>query len=263
VGPVAWACAFLLATLAACGGGADTDDGDNGGGGPRRWEGLIRADVYDRLVLEVDAVADRALRPGVLDDLGTGFTDLLDKPAGIVAVADATIDSRGADHAWTFDELAALANEAFDLAVDDTTIKVHVLLLDGRYESGGDGVVLGVAWANRDLALFVDVIEETCGAVLPPLLREQGCAAAQLAIATPELGHVIGLVDNGVPMTTPHRDPAHGSHDASDACVMYWAYDGEALVDAIAGDLLRGGDGQLDFDEACRADIAAVRDRAP
>jgi hypothetical protein len=41
---------------------------------------------------------------------------------------------------------------------------------------------------------------------------------------------------------------------------MYFAYQGEALVDRFAEDLLGGGDTDLGFDDACLADIAAVRE---
>jgi hypothetical protein len=263
--------ALLPLGLAACGGGEDDggddaplgedEDGEPGDDDGPRWEALIRGDRFPRLVLEVDAVPGRALKDGVADDLVAGFEPLLDKPSGIAVELDGELDAVGDEHAWTLAELDALADATFDRAVDAETIKVHVLLVDGGYASGSGGTVLGVAWEHRTLALFVDTIEASCGTLLPPVVRDQGCAAAQLAIASHELGHLLGLVDNGLEMVTPHKDAEHGDHDASDACVMYWAYEGDALFDRLGDDLLGGGDGSLGFDDACLADLAAVRDR--
>ncbi|MBA2237855.1 MAG: hypothetical protein H0W24_04030, partial [Lysobacter sp.] len=213
-------------------------------------------------VLEVDAVPGLALRDGVADDVAAGLAGVVDKPAGIEVRIDSALDAGGDDHGWTIEELDALAGASDDLSVDAATIKIHVLLVDGHHvDDGPDGQVLGVAWSHRNLALFMDTIEGACGVVLPALLREQGCAAAELAITTHELGHLIGLVDNGLEMVDDHRDADHGAHDVSQDCVMYYAYDGDALVTEVADDLLAGGDGRLGFDSACLADVAAVRDR--
>ena len=37
-----------------------------------------------------------------------------------------------------------------------------------------------------------------------------------------ELGHVIGLVNNGLPMKSPHEDSAHPHHSTDPKDVMYW-----------------------------------------
>jgi hypothetical protein len=253
----------LGAALAGCGGGDPGGGGDDPGDDPGpRWEALIRSEHFSRLVIEVDAVAGRTPRPGVADDLIAGLRGIVDKPGGVEVVVDGALEPGGDEHGWTIAELDALSDRAFDHPVDDQTIKLHVLLVDGHHaDDGAGGVILGVAWRHRNIVLFMDTIEASCGALLPPLLRDRGCAAAQLAIWTHEVGHVIGLVDNGLPMVAPHRDAEHGAHDESDGCVMYWAYEGQALIDTVAADVLAGGDGELGFDAACLADVAAVRDR--
>lgn len=120
--------------------------------------------------------------------------------------------------------------------------------------------MLGVAWAQQNIAIFKQVIEDNCGAAGLGILTEAGCAAAELAICVHEVGHVIGLVDNGLPMITLHEDPEHPGHDISRDCVMYWAYEGDALISRVADDLLNTGSSALDFDAECLQDIAAVRD---
>ena len=247
--------------------GSGTGDGSGGGGGgdSPRWSQLIRSETYPRLVFEIDVVPGQEPSPATEDDLATGLAKLVDKPGGIDMVEDGQLDSLGQDHAWTADELHALADRTADLQVPDDTITIHTMFVDGHSADDSDReAVLGVEWGYQHIAIFQQTIADHCAAsTLPDLLRQEQCAAAELAIWTHETGHALGLVDNGLPMVTDHRDPdsAHGAHDASDQCVMYWAYQGKAVFDAIGQRLLDGQSADMGFGDNCLADLAAERDR--
>ena len=267
---------FCAGFLLACGGG-DNDDtpGDASGPGDSapgvdgaptgtpndRVAAYIRSDVHTKLVFEIDSVPGSEPRASVETDLVERFTELLDKPGGITTVRDGDIASRGADHAWTFDELRALASAQKDLILAGDTTRIHVLYVDGHSADDSDqGKILGLAWSNENIAIFKETIESTCrGGLVLPALEEELCRRAELGILTHEVGHVIGLVANGLPMVVDHRDDEHGAHDESDDCIMYWAYQRAGLVDVIAGRLTGGDTSELAFDSACLADIAAVR----
>ena len=269
--PLSTSLVILLA--AACGRGDDAGDGSDGpGGGPDADTGglarpslLIRRQPFPRLVIEVDSVPGMEPDERNQDDLAALLATLVDKPAGVTAMQGGTLDSRGADHAWTFAELTELADATFDLELPADAIAIHTMFIDGHSaDDGGGGVILGLAWSNTHIAIFQDTIRDICaGSALPPLLAERQCRGAELAIWAHEAGHLLGLVDNGLPMVEDHRDPDrnHGAHDASDACVMYYAYEGEALFDLIGEQLLGGGDAEVPFDQACLDDLAAERAR--
>jgi hypothetical protein len=253
----------------ACGRG-DDDGGtsagpDAGTGGLPRTSLLIRAAPYPSLVVEVDSVPGMEPDGQNETDLAAVLDALVDKPAGIEVVRDGALDSRGADHAWTFDELMELADGSFDRAIAADAIAVHAMFIDGHSAEDSDqGVILGLAWSHTHIAIFEQTIRDMCEASsLPPLLAGRQCRGAELAIWTHESGHLLGLVDNGLPMVNDHRDPDsdHGAHDASDQCVMYWAYEGQALFDLIGDQLLGGGDAEVPFDQACLDDLAAERAR--
>lgn len=267
-GSVAVALALALAA-----GGCDSGGGDDGGGAAAgggagdsrpRFEDYIRGDRYPRLIIEVDRVEGSTPRQAALRQVTTGLAGILDKPSGIEATLDGTLAPAGADHAWTIDELRALADESFDLEVPDDTIKMHVMYVDGHSDRDtADGQVLGLAWDHTHVALFQQTIESTCarlGGPLAPLVRDRLCEEAELAILTHEVGHLLGLVDAGLPMVEDHVDPDHAGHDRNERCVMYWAYEGSPLVERIRDRLLAGRDERMGFDAACLADIAAVRD---
>ena len=222
----------------------------------------IRSTTYSKMVLEIDSVPGFEPRAAAQSKLLGQLDAILDKPEGITVVNDGTLVSRGEDHAWTDKELFALADENFDLAVDDETIKMHVLFIDGSSaRDTNSGRILGLAWSNTHLVMFKQTIEDTCSSNLtPPLLRESLCERAEFSIWLHEVGHLLGLVNTGLSMVNDHQDEEHGAHDVSDACVMYWAYEGEAAVDVLRDRLIGGNQEALEFDAECLADIAAVRD---
>jgi hypothetical protein len=251
--------ALLLVTACGAGGGLSNTSGVDTTQPASKVLEYLRSDPYPRLVLEVDAVPGFEPRASTRDQLETRLEQVLDKPAGVVVTLDGQVASRGADHVWTFEELQALANQTFNLAVPTGTVKMHVLFVDGRYGSDA-GTVLGLAWEQQTIAIFRQSLDEQCGGGTP-LFGDTLCADAELAIWVHEVGHVIGLVDNGLPMTTNHEDGQHPAHDVSQDCVMYWAYEGDALISKLQDQLLGTGDTSLDFCPHCLADIAAVRDR--
>ncbi|MGF1465476.1 MAG: hypothetical protein ACFCGT_05020 [Sandaracinaceae bacterium] len=244
--------AWLLLPIGACSapsGGASTPSA------------YLRGDPYDRLVIEVDVVSGLMPRDGVAEALIAGLDEILDKPSGIEVVIDETLPGRSDGTPWTFADLRRLSEETFDRDVDGTTATFHTLWLDGTYEgSDGSGSVLGVAWSNRSLAIFADALAGSCRA-RRPAIREALCREAETAIWTHEAGHVLGLVNNGVPMVEDHEDPDHPAHTLNEDGIMYWAYEGARVVDLLE-DLLDAGDGaDLGFGPESLADLAAFRDR--
>lgn len=241
---------FLTLLVSACG-------DDAGEGSLSRVQGYLKGDRFTRLVLEVDSVDGF----GPMEEAEQGMIDkirpLVDKPDGVEAVHDQTIVSRGEDHAWSVEELDELADETDTLSVGDNTTKMHVLFVDGHYEEDSDdGKVLGLAWGNQNIAIFKKTIRDNCQGVLS---GDRLCRFAEQAIYTHEVGHVLGLVNNGVPIQSNHQDVEHGHHCNNDKCVMYWAYEGTRLFDVLR-DRLGGDGGALEFDAACKEDLAALRE---
>jgi len=250
-------------------GGSGSDDDSDGPGSnddddaaEDRVRAFVRGDPYPKLVMEVDFVPGWAPRESVMDDLTAVFAGILDKPGGVEWALDGTLAAVGEDHVWTFDELDAVAETSRDMVVAEDTARLHLLFVDGAYETPATGgAILGLAWGHRHAAIFKQVVEERCASILPtPALNERLCATAEFSVTQHELGHLIGLVDNGLPMVTPHEDAEHEHHDASDQCVMYWAFENASAIDVLRDRILGGDESLPEFDAACLNDIAAVRD---
>jgi hypothetical protein len=219
----------------------------------------IRNEGFPKLVVEVDEVSSLSPRSGVVDSVRSRLDEVLDKPGGIVFSTDETdlesADTFGnGDGVWTFEELRQLAGERANLSLNEGEIDIHTMWVDGTYEESN---ALGVAWGQRFVAIFAERITGACGlAGLSELL----CPLAEATIWTHEIGHVIGLVDNGIPMVHDHRDPDHGPHDVSNESVMYWAYDGVGVMDILRGRLLGNEADVIPWGTECLNDLAAIRD---
>ncbi len=222
---------------------------------------FIRSAPYSRLVLEVDAARGWAPRAEAMTEIPAALAAILDKPDGVEAILDQTLDPVGSDHGWTFSELNALAEATLDLEVDADTVKMHVLFLDGYYVGDDpDAVILGLAWGRTKLAVFGQTIATSCQGQVGAGLEERLCAGTERSVWVHEIGHLLGLVDNGTPMITEREDPDHPHHDLNEECVMYWAAERQNAVQHLASRLTDSDIAYLDFDDACLADLAAVRD---
>lgn len=235
--------------------------GASGGSGelPSRLARYHRSDTDRALRFELDAVVGLEPYASSLSYLEAWVERGLDKPDGVSFDVDESLEPVGSDHVWSFDALDAHSRSH---ASDDSdgTVSIHVSFVDGRYDSGeGGGTVLGLAWGQRYIALFQDALRSGCSGALTGALSSDVCELAERSVWAHEIGHVIGLVDNGVSQQVPHRDPDHGRHDVSEACLMYWAYEGPAVFDVLSSRLGGGQSGDLDLCENCRADLQAAR----
>jgi hypothetical protein len=218
-----------------------------------------RSDTDRALRFELDAVSGLEPYPSSLAYLEAFVGRSVDKPEGVSFHADESLQAVGSDHVWTFDELDAFSR-AHASDDGDGPVSIHVLFIDGAYDSGeGGGTVLGLAWGQRYIAMFQDALRSGCSGALVGALSPDLCELAERSVWGHEIGHVIGLVDNGLVQQTPHRDAEHGRHDVSDGCLMYWAYEEPEVFDVLLSRLGGGQSGDIDFCDNCWADLRAAR----
>lgn len=124
---------------------------------------------------------------------------------------------------WTTEQIMQLHEQYEETASSGEAI-FHIYFLNGYYKSNA-GVQAGVIGVNITgetvIAIFKDVVESTGahpnGAV--PKFVEQSTLVH-------EMGHALGLVNIGVPLTSSHQDVNHGAHTDNQDCVMYYANEG-------------------------------------
>lgn len=253
----------LLPLLAACAPGssgtaAETDPGTD--------PAVLFSAAITTVALEVDAAPGAQPYTGG----GLGSTDPWDlTEANLDALFDGSktleIPREAEDFGsldagagpWTGAALEDLSALHRDDPPTDSRATFHALWLDGYYADGtGERRdVLGVSLGGTSIiAMFKPVIAGASSFETIQTFTEQ-------VTLTHELGHAIGLVNNGVSPTTAHHDAEHGAHCTNDRCVMYYAVEGPGDVVEFVQEYVVTGSTVL-FDEACLDDIAAARDAA-
>ncbi|MBC8071518.1 MAG: hypothetical protein IAG13_24535 [Deltaproteobacteria bacterium] len=195
--------------------------------------GVVDAEAWDLLRVNVEALYASAPREVVLprdeDDIG-----MLADP--------------GAED-YDVDALLELADVHRDSPESDDDLLFHVLFVDGYYSADGaqQPDVLGVSIGDTGvIAMFSPVIGDG------PLSR-----FIEQTTLVHEVGHTVGLVDNGVDMVDEHLDDAHGHHCDNPDCVMYWLNEGPEDLRTYVQQYVTGGDAVL-FDDACLSDATAA-----
>lgn len=189
-----------------------------GPGGAGDWAGeFLSDDTYRSLTIEVDAIEGHAPAQSAMDLLRQRAEERLRKPDGIELTPDDAIPTSQAR--WSVEEIRSLEDRHRDLRKEGSNAVLYVLYLDGEFE-GGSGVV-GLAYSASSFAIFKERIQEL-SRDQPPLV---GVTARDVerSVVVHELGHLLGLVDNGIPMCTPHEDPDHEHHSDNNDSVMFWA----------------------------------------
>jgi predicted Zn-dependent protease len=99
------------------------------------------------------------------------------------------------------------------------------------------------------MVIFEKTIQDLSGNTLSQPSREK----LETVVMNHELGHILGLVNIGTNMVTPHQDPdaSHGRHCENTSCLMYWGVE----TGNVAQNLL--GTGMPQLDQNCLNDLKA------
>ncbi len=180
---------------------------------------------------------------------GTNVT--VDIPSAVSSLEELK-DVTGQD--FTGDQLQAIAAKHRSQTSSSTTLAFYVVYVDGYYNDGTQTRkdVLGVSIGNTGvIGMFAPVIKEVgAGGRLPT--QTQRFASETTLIH--EISHAIGLVNNGVELTSAHQDSANGKHCTSTECIMYYTNESTNSLRDFVIRVVRDGNTVL-FDSACLADI--------
>lgn len=158
---------------------------------------------------------------------------------------------------WDTAAIRALAEQVRRHTPTATDAGLVVLFLAGTYASAGElrPDVLGVnVGGSPFVAVFKDAIRSTSPNPaselnLIPVFAEQ-------VTVVHEAAHALGLVNNGVPLTSDHQDLENGRHCVNPSCIMYFLNEGKETGRAFIDASIESG--RLEwFGPECLADTAA------
>lgn len=212
--------------------------------GPGAWAAEFLSDeTYTELIVEVDWVQGQRPSDSAIALLKQRAEERLSKPGGVTVIMDGSFPSQ--DDRYSTEELFAIEQDHRSRHKEGQTAVLYALFVDGRSERDeGDRRVLGVAYTASSFAIYRESIEAVAGNILATSASE-----IERAVVVHELGHVLGLVNIGLPMCQDHEDPEHKGHSTNSDSVMYWAVESSAI-----GNLLQGRSSpptQFDADDRC------------
>ena len=148
-------------------------------------------------------------------------------------LSDMTAIPDRAQSTWSTAELLNLGNSVAPALNSGNTITISVIYLNGLLNNNSN--VLGVHITGTHFVfVFKDVVTSVGGDAASQRYVEQ-------ATVVHEVGHAVGLVNNGLPATSAHEDAAHRGHTTNTNGVMYFAVaSSENILTTLAG-VITGG----------------------
>lgn len=132
---------------------------------------------------------------------------------------------------YSAQDVLNLANRYRQGTNTETSGNIFVVFLDGYFFQDD---------TLRTNVLGVNITGTSVTAIFKPVITSAGVLTSQKryveqSTVVHEIGHGLGLVNNGIPLTSSHQDTDHGGHCTNQDCVMYWLNEGVAnLSDFIS-----------------------------
>ncbi len=193
---------------------------------------LLSSNRYSSLKVEIQYMPGFAPDAGAVTHLQNFLAAHLNKPEGITVVTKEI--SATAKTTLTANDVHEVEKTNRSVFSTGNQIAVYVLYTNGEYAENN---VLGVAYCNTSVALFGKKIRTNSGGIGQPSRTK-----LEATVLEHELGHLLGLVDIGSPMQSPHK--ANGNHCSNQSCLMYYA----AETTDMLGFLVTGNIPSLDAD---------------
>jgi hypothetical protein len=177
---------------------------------------LLSSSRYSALQIEIQYMPGYAPDASAVNNLVTFLKTRLNKPNGITIVQK-EIGASSLSVASLYN-IVSIERTYRQYFTRNDVISVYVLITNGYYSNNN---ILATSYWNTSFCLFGKSINDNSG--------QSGQVNRSILMTTlleHEFGHLMGLVDQGSPMQTNHKDASNGAHCNNPDCLMY--YDVEA-----------------------------------
>jgi predicted Zn-dependent protease len=184
---------------------------------------------YDKLIVEIQYVKGFQPTPATVSNITTFLSNRLNKPGGITIIQTA-ISSPGKS-SYTLDDVKNIESASRTQHNTSSTLTAYFIFVDADYASNStNSKVLGMAYAYSSMVIFEKTIQDNSGRFSQPSVT-----TVESTVTLHEFGHLLGLVNGGSPMQTPHQDVANGKHCDDKSCLMYFEVESSDVLAHILG----------------------------
>lgn len=202
---------------------------------------LLSNELYTSLMIEIQYMQGFKPDSAAIGHLASFLANRLNKPDGIQVVQQQIPAS--ANDVLSAQDVSNIEKQNRTVYTSGKQLGVYLLFTNTNYTNAN---VLGIAYRNTSMCLFGKTIHNNSGGVGQP-----GRTKLEATVLEHEVGHILGLVNTGSSMQSPHQDTAHGAHCNNESCLMYYA----AETTDMLGFLVTGNIPSLDAN--CINDLKA------
>lgn len=199
---------------------------------------LLSATTYTSLNVEIQYAPGMRPQDQSISNLRSFLEARLNKPDSITIILK-QVGSIGKP-TINVSDISVFADKNRSSYTDGNKIAIYMYLADADFEKNG---VLGVAYRNTSICLFQKTIQANSGGV-----SQASRIKVESGVLLHEVGHLLGLVNNGIDMVAAHEDNANPAHCTNNNCLMYFSIETTGLLN-----LFNNGIPQLDA--ACLNDL--------
>lgn len=182
---------------------------------------------FTRMVIELVYVEGFEPNQNTVNNFVSFLQDRTFKPNGIT-VEKRAIASPG-NESYTIQDIVDIEIEERQNYNTEDTIAVWAFFADAESANNNDNnLVLGTAYWNTSFVIFEETINDLSGGAFQP-----DRTVLETTVITHEFGHILGLTALGSPMQQDHEDDEHPKHCNVDSCLMFWATESSAGIDAM------------------------------
>ncbi len=243
---------YLLLVLWGCStndGSSDVENGSNRAPNLKNTgasaNDLLSDSHHSALAIEIFYVHNLRPNAQTILNLKQFLLNHLNKPNGI-SIIETEIASPGKSP-YDINEIVQIETANRTLYNSPSTLALYFLFVDGQDSADtATGFILGSAYRNTSCVVYENSIQ-----TLSDQITEPNRIDLETTVLLHEMGHLLGLVNLGSHMQTPHEDTAHKKHCNNSDCLMYWKTENNNVMQMM----LSGNVPQLDTN--CMNDLLA------
>jgi hypothetical protein len=184
---------------------------------------LLASDNYTSLTVEVQYSPGMQLQEQTFTNLQSFLEQRLNKPGGIT-LQRKQVASIGKP-VVSIADITTFTDQNRTAYTDGNRITVYVYIADANFDKDN---VVGVAYRNTAICLFGKTIQSNSGGI-----NQASRVKVESGVLLHEIGHLLGLVNNGTGMVTPHEDGDNRAHCTNTNCLMYYTIETTGLMNML------------------------------